>query len=81
MAPVNLRLERAKEKKRKPEVKNAPTTSKKQKITAVGLAIPNNTNSMRFVLHFHAVLANASPQKYMYETMEREATGGPRSRR
>ena len=51
-APVNLRLERAKansDKKRKQEEKTACSSSKKQKTKAVGLAIPDDTNTLRCV--------------------------------
>jgi hypothetical protein len=57
-ANTNLRLERAKansEKKRKPEGKNAPSASKKQKTRADGLAIPDNANSIRYVSYFEAI--------------------------
>ena len=51
-APVNLCLERVKansDKKRKQEEKTASASSKKQKTKAVGLAIPNDTNTLRCV--------------------------------
>ena len=54
-APVNLHLKHAKansEKKRKPESRAASSTNKKQKTKAVGLAIPNSSNSLRYVPQF-----------------------------
>ena len=54
IALVNLHLERANvnsEKKRKPESKTVFSTNKRQKTKAVGLAIPDLTNSLRYFPH------------------------------
>jgi hypothetical protein len=81
-ANTNLRLERAKansEKKRKPEGKNAPSASKKQKTRADGLAIPDNANSIRYVSYFEAIPFNASFQKHIHATLECSASRRSRS--
>lgn len=81
-APVNLRLERAKanSKKRKSEGKATSLASKKQKTKIVGLAEPDEKNTLRSVPHFYPILNNKQHQKYLHETMECAATGWPRSR-
>ena len=52
VSPVNLRLERAKansEKKRKPNGKAASSSNKKLKTKAVSLAVPDSTNTLKYV--------------------------------
>ena len=52
VSPVNLRLERAKanlEKKRKLNGKTASSSNKKLKTKVVGLAVPDSTNTLKYV--------------------------------
>ena len=52
VSPVNLRLEQAKansEKKRKLNGKAASSSNKKLKTKAVGLAVPDSTNTLKYV--------------------------------
>ena len=51
-SPVNLRLEQAKansEKKRKLNGKTASSSNKKLKTKVVGLAVPDSTNTLKYV--------------------------------
>ena len=51
-SPVNLHLEQAKansEKKRKPNGKVASSSNKKLKTKAVSLAVPDSTNTLKYV--------------------------------
>jgi hypothetical protein len=81
-ANANLRLERTKansEKKRKPEGKNAPSASKKQKTQADGLAIPDNANSIKCMPYFEVIPFNASFQKHIHAILEHSASRRSRS--